>query len=119
MSDTVSVTVEEGELAGRALDDGRSVFAGIPFAEPSVGRLRLRPPRPPRPWQGVRDATAFRASPAQNPDAWSPPDAVYDEDCLHVNVWTPDVHGRRPVMVWIYGVAFESGSAVPPGTDGQ
>ncbi|MFJ5306921.1 carboxylesterase/lipase family protein [Streptomyces sp. NPDC088350] len=119
MSDTVSATVEQGELAGRALDDGGSVFAGIPFAEPPVGPLRLRPPRPPRPWQGIRDATAFRASPAQNPDPWSPPDAMHDEDCLHVNVWTPDVHGHRPVMVWIYGGAFESGSAAPPGTDGQ
>ena len=85
MSDTVSVTSEQGELAGRTLDDGGSVFAGVPFAEPPVGPLRLRPPRPPRPWQGMRDAAAFRASPAQNPDARSPPDAGY-EDCLHVNV---------------------------------
>ncbi|MEU5345379.1 carboxylesterase family protein [Streptomyces sp. NPDC020766] len=119
MSDTVSTVAEQGELAGRTLGDGGSVFAGIPFAEAPVGPGRLRPPQPPRPWEGVRDATTFGASPAQNPDPWSPPDAVHDEDCLHLNVWTPDVHGRRPVLVWIYGGAFESGSAVPPGTDGQ
>ncbi|MGW1785371.1 carboxylesterase/lipase family protein [Streptomyces sp. NPDC002143] len=119
MSDTVSLAISQGRLAGRAEGDGGSVFAGIPFAEAPVGPLRFRPSRPPRPWEGVRDATAFRASPAQNPDPWSPPHAVYDEDCLHVNVWTPDVHGHRQVMVWIYGGAFEAGSAVPPATDGQ
>ena len=119
MSDSVSVTTAQGALAGRPLGDGGSLFAGIPFAEAPVGALRLRPPQPPRPWEGMRDATAFGASPPQNPDPWASPDAEYQEDCLQLNVWTPDVRGRRPVMVWIYGGAFESGSAVPPGTDGQ
>ncbi|WP_436791673.1 carboxylesterase/lipase family protein [Yinghuangia sp. YIM S10712] len=119
MSDSVSVVTGQGRLAGRLLDDGGAVFAGIPYAEPPVGALRLRPPQPPRRWEGVRDATRFRAAPPQTPHPLSPPGAVYDEDCLHVNVWTPDIRGRRPVMVWIYGGAFESGSATPPTTDGQ
>ena len=41
-----------------------------------------------------------------------------DEDCLYLNVWTPDPAGRRPVIVWVYGGGFDVGSAAPPMTDG-
>ncbi|WP_194903935.1 carboxylesterase/lipase family protein [Catenulispora rubra] len=119
MSDTVSVEIPQGSLNGRVLDEGGVLFAGIPFAQPPTGALRLRPPQPPRPWAGVRDASDFLPPPPQNAGLSLPPDTVCSEDSLHVNVWTPDVHGRRPVMVWIYGGAYETGSAAPPVTDGQ
>lgn len=50
-------------------------------------------------------------------DLWPPPTHC-DEDCLYLNVWTPDPACSRPVIVWIYGGGFDSGSAAPPMTDG-
>jgi para-nitrobenzyl esterase len=132
MTDSYLVDTPAGTLRGTAVPGGGARFAGIPFAAPPVGPLRLLPPQPPRPWPGVRDATRFRSAPAQrvsaligdapaatssNDDLWAEPDDR-DEDCLYLNVWTPDPGGRRPVLVWIYGGGFDSGSAAPPVTDG-
>lgn len=108
-----------GKVRGRALDDGL-VFAGIPYAAPPVGALRLRPPQPVEPWSGVRDAVEFPPAPAQSGYAgMDGPFGAFQssEDCLYLNVWTPAVSGPRPVIVWIYGGGFETGSASPPMTD--
>ncbi len=90
------------------------VFRGIPYARPPVGELRLRAPRPPEPWAGVRDAARFGPWAPQNVPA-SPltgdAPGAQDEDCLTLNIWTPGVDdGRRPVMVWIHGGGFTGGS---------
>lgn len=119
MTITASVETAQGKLEGRVLAEGGLLFAGIPFAQPPIGRLRLRPPQPPRPWAGTRDASVFGPPPPQNPGFSLPPDTVRSEDCLYANIWTPDVSGARPVMVWIYGGGFETGSAAPPVTDGN
>ena len=87
------------------------VFRGIPYATPPVGRLRWRPPLPPKPWAGIRDATRFGNDCMQAP--WMVLSGVpFSEDCLSVNVWTP-AHGvgeRRAVLVFIYGGGFIGGS---------
>jgi para-nitrobenzyl esterase len=95
-----------------------TAFYGIPYAAPPVGPLRLRAPRPCRPWLGVRDATRPGPGAPQIPPppqmAAQAPD-VQDEDCLTVNVWTPAVDGgRRPVMVWIHGGGFTGGAGSVP-----
>ena len=116
MSTTIIATAG-GRLRGRI--DGRvHVFLGVPYAAPPFGANRLRPPRPVAPWSGVRDALSFGAEPPQlKPPADHPAAAmVWDpaepgEDCLNLNIWTPDpgAHGL-PVMVWIPGGMFEVGS---------
>lgn len=102
-----------GQLRGD-LSDGLQIFRGVPFAKPPVGALRFAAPEPPACWDGVREATAFghgalqAESPVSQALAMEVPDT--DEDCLYLNIWTPGVEGRRPVMVWIHGGAFVIGS---------
>ncbi|MGW7817315.1 carboxylesterase/lipase family protein [Streptomyces puniciscabiei] len=101
-----------------------SVFRGIPFAEPPVGAARFQAPRPPRPWDGIREAYAFGPPPPQDAGflgGTAPLPAPQDTDWLTVNVWTPDPDpsAARPVMVWIYGGAFKLGHGGQPGYDPQ
>lgn len=108
------VKTADGELHGN-LVDGVHEFLGVPYAAPPSGANRLRPPQPVEPWSGVRDATSPGPSPAQV----APPESagsdwdteVTGEDCLTLNVWTPDPGaGGLPVMVWIQGGMFEIGA---------
>lgn len=110
----VTVNTQCGTLRG-SQEGGLSVFRGIPYARPPVGPLRFRPPQPPEPWGGVRDALRF--GPAAPQDAQAMGSMLdlgigrTDEDCLYLNVWTPAPDaGGRPVMVWIHGGAFILGA---------
>lgn len=102
-----------GFVRGRD-DTGIKVFLGIPYGADTALR-RFQPPEPPKPWRDVRSATAFGPASPQI----SPPETA-SEDCLHLNVWTPGLDGgRRPVMVYIHGGAYSSGSGSNPLYDGR
>lgn len=95
------------------------VFKGIPFAQPPLAERRFRAPQPPLAWQGVRTATSFGASPIQNTNLVLEVGPM-SEDCLYLNVWTPRADtGKRPVMVYIYGGSFVSGSSSQAVYDGS
>jgi para-nitrobenzyl esterase len=91
--------------------EGMQQFRGIPYAAPPVGAQRWRAPQPARSWFGVRDATAFGAHCAQPGGTFG--QASTSEDCLFLNVFTPDRPLRSlahaPVMVWIHGGALVTG----------
>jgi len=93
-----------GKLRG-STTDGVHVFKGIPYAAPPFGVHRLRPPQPVEACSGVRDALAWGAKPPQPPypvpfDVLIPERDVPGEDCLTLNVWTPDLGSAGlPVML--------------------
>ncbi|HVB86349.1 MAG TPA: carboxylesterase/lipase family protein [Candidatus Dormibacteraeota bacterium] len=105
-----------GRVRGIARD-GVSAFFGIPYGASTAGARRFMPPAKPEPWSGVREATQFGHRSPQGPSALIPEDAAVDrrepagEDCLCLNVWTPQVgRGRRTVMVWLHGGGYSQGS---------
>jgi para-nitrobenzyl esterase len=103
------VTVSGGDVAGERVG-GAVRYLAIPYAEPPVGELRFAAPVPAAPWSGVRFETDF-ASPCPQPPSQQGP-ASMDEDCLYLNVWAPDGDvSDAPVMVWIHGGGFRTGSA--------
>ncbi len=110
------VKTQYGEVRGSA-SNGVKTFLGIPYAAPPFGANRMRPPQPVAPWSGVRDALTFGHEPPQlhPPDpqmqALLPDPAVPGEDCLNLNIWTPETGpAGLPVMVWIPGGLFEAGT---------
>lgn len=95
----------DGLVRGR-IRDGLHAWRGIPYAAPPAGPLRFRAPQPVLPWSGVRDAAEFGASSPQRGARDG------DENCLALNVLTPAGEGApRPVMVFIHGGAYVTGSS--------
>jgi len=127
------VQVENGLLQGVPAADPRiTAFKGIPFAAPPVGDLRWRAPRPAQNWEGIRKADAFgpismQETPGLNPEAFYAKEWHVDstipmgEDCLYLNVWTPAKSAKEklPVMIWIYGGAYQSGYTAEMEFDGE
>ena len=116
-----------GKIRG-FVDDGVHVFRGISYGVAE----RFKAPVPPAPWTGVRDMLGWGFTAPQSPtpphhNVYSlvasdkPLQAAQSEDCLALNVWTPGLgdSARRPVMVWVHGGGFVSGSASTAVHDGR
>lgn len=121
---SIVTVVSQGKLAGIFNEaTGVHSFKGIPYAQSIAGRNRFAPPQPMRPWSGVREAVRYAdsspqqaselAGPTPVTPAFKPPSYVEPgDDCLALNVWTPKIaDGNLPVMVWLHGGGWFSGSA--------
>ena len=115
------VRTEQGLVQGiPSRADGVTMYLGLPYAVPPVGKLRWQAPQPPSGWDGMRTADTFGNRCIQTrpyPDMiWN--SAVESEDCLYLSIWAP-VGGRDlPVMFWIHGGGFLSGSGDEKRHDG-
>jgi para-nitrobenzyl esterase len=123
MSETGIVATTQGRIEGFE-NKGVWQFRGIPYAAAPTGDRRFMPPSSPEPWVGVRSGREFGATamqPASGVTAFLG-DAVENtsEDCLFLNVFSPGCdEAKRPVMVWIHGGGFSSGSSSIPWYDGS
>ncbi len=126
-SRTPEVLVDGELLVGELHEDASvAVFRGVPFAEPPVGDLRWRAPQPLKTKQARRETKEFAAACMQpmrildwyrymaetfgaSGDYY--PDLEIDEDCLYLNIWTPELSADAslPVMVYVHGGSNKSG----------
>ena len=113
-----------GDVIGREDLHDTHAWLGLPFAQPPIGPLRWKAPRPALPWEGVREALSC-GQPAMQPggvtlelppDQWGAP--AGSEDCLSLNIFAPRLAAEAiaqqaplPVMFWIHGGANSSGTA--------
>ena len=109
------VLTMKGKVRGYEYD-GISIFKGIPYAKAK----RFHAPSEVEPWKGVLDASSYGnvcplmetpnvAGEVLIPHRYWP----MDENCQNLNVWTPACDGqKRPVLVWLHGGGFSSGSAI-------
>ncbi len=113
-----TINTRLGAIEG-AVDGHTHVFLGIRYGQAPTGNHRFRAARMEGPWQGTYDATRVRHRSWQpKPEGFfaalsgrDPAEYSYDEDCLFLNIHTPGCDdGRRPVLFWIHGGAFGSGS---------
>lgn len=129
-ADTV-VETNAGKVRGFRRN-GIYAFKGVPYGASTAGARRFMPPAAPEPWTGIRNALAYGRICPQDDSAHFDTDGknlashdedafllhrgsavcVPGEDCLRVNVWTPEINGshRRPVMVYMHGGGFSGGS---------
>ncbi len=120
------VTTTTGNVSGVA-DRGVISFKGMPYGEDTGGQNRFLPPRPKTPWPDTLHADHYGADGIQargpKPKAGATTnnfDLPVSEDCLCLNVWTKATDNRRrPVMVWLHGGGFYSGSASGSMYDGH
>lgn len=118
------VAVREGLLAGSTLADGQTRFLGVPYVAPPLSALRWRAPQPAAPRTRPLAATSTGFSCPQNAVSDGPYSGnlgARGEDCVQLNVWTPELRAgaNRPVMVWIHGGGLVQGSAVERRIDGE
>ncbi len=114
------VTISSGELLGQVSEDIR-IFRNIPYAAPPVAENRWRSPQPVAPWEGTREALEDGPACPQLKADSSKIDDDIDEDCLHLNVYTPAETPKAPlpVIVWIHGGAFVAGHKTVLGDEGS
>ncbi len=102
------------------LDGGVLTFKGVPYGQTTAGENRWLPAKPPTPWKDELPALVYGANCPQNLHTWTSPEQTFiqdwddgwqSEDMLKLNIWTPSLAGKRPVMFYMHGGGFSFGSS--------
>jgi para-nitrobenzyl esterase len=121
------VETATGKIRG-SFQDSVYAFKGVPYGASTAGPRRFMPPAKPDPWTGVRDALTLGPQAPQAaatlPEFFAmmtEKNRTLSEDCLHLHVWTSalSANHKKPVMVWLHGGGYSSGSANWPLYDGS
>lgn len=113
-----TVETENGPVTGYVFG-GIAHFKGVRYAAPPVGALRWRPPQTPLPWKDPLVTTKAGCICPQDTLIF-PAFGQMGDDCLNLNIWVPEKPGPYPlpVMVWLHGGGFNTGSGSVPLYDG-
>lgn len=124
------IETADGKLRG-LVSGGIKVFKGVPYGADTSGSNRFRPPQPVKKWAGIRDALDYgnvcpqvpgdRRRDYANLISLDLQPGGMGEDCLNLNLWTPDLSrtAKKPVIVRFHGGGFYGGSGNSPGMDGE
>jgi para-nitrobenzyl esterase len=120
-SDNTLIKLDTGDIIGFQNSLGVSIWRGVPFAQPPVGDLRWRAPRPPASWQQPRQMLDAGPDCANQANNTSEEKNLINgsEDCLYLNVFAPENAKDLPVMFWIHGGANNGGTSNHPMLDGS
>lgn len=113
MSDYI-IKTNSGRIQGYERN-GMVEYLGIPYAQPPVGALRLKRAKPVKPWSGVLDAKAYGSASVQ----YFMDQNMGEEDCLKLNIRTPQEGEGLPVLVYIHGGGYNTGAASDPLYEGR
>jgi para-nitrobenzyl esterase len=95
-------------------------FKGVPYGQTTAGENRWLPAKPPEPWSDEFPALVYGANCPQNLHTWTGSEQTFiqdwddgwqSEDLLKLNIWTPNLSGKRPVMFYIHGGGYSFGSS--------
>lgn len=119
---TAIASAPAGVFHGDALSSGGRRWRGIRYALSTAGDGRWRPSEPAPPSADPVEARSFGPAAPQGhtPAVKLPADTPTDEDCLTLNIWSPDAADGRPapVMVWLHGGAYIFGASSQAMYDG-
>ena len=110
LSSGLIVQTKQGKLQGDIEDTNVFVWKAVRYAKPPIGDLRFKAPQPIENWEGVKPAIQYGLIAPQVQVNVTNSEQKTGEDCLFLNIWSTEIKNKKPVMVWIHGGGFYTGS---------
>ena len=108
--DIAVANTQSGKVQGY-ISNGIYTYHGIPYAQADERFVEAHEVEP---WEGVRMAFDYGPISPQEATGNIPGGDNMDNNCQNLNIWTPGIQdeGKRPVMVWLHGGGFSTGSSI-------